>query len=123
MDYWHLLSVAGGIESLGMGLLGLLTQMMALKLVGLEFDPGAPHALSEVGATFGGLFIAMSVVALATAEPLAYAAVGAGWLGAGVAQFLSIFYDRIFTGQNWASAILESGLGLVLLAWPIALLA
>lgn len=114
----YIISSVAAVASLGMGFLGLLAPFKAIKLAGLQPDPAAPHAVSEVRATFGGLFIAMSLLALVTAEPLAYATVGAAWFGAGAARFVSIAFDRIPTPQNFGAAMFESGLGLAILLWP-----
>lgn len=107
---------AAGAISWGMGVLGIVAPRKALKLVGLQLDPAAPEALSEVRATFGGLFLAMSLLAIVSGDTMAFAAAGAAWLGAGVIRVVSILADGIATGKNWGAALFESGLGLGMLA-------
>jgi len=115
MTGFDIAALCAAIVSASMGVLGILAPRRALKLVGLQLDPEARHAISEVRATFGGLFLAMSVAAIVLDAPLAYAAVGAGWLGAGVVRLGSIILERIATPQNFGATLFESGLGALLL--------
>ncbi len=84
-----------------------------LSLVGLKRDPDKPHSLSEVRATYGGLFL-MPHAGVAAA--LGYApgvgglmalALSLCWAGAGVARVFSIFRDKADTPFNIRAAVLE----------------
>ena len=56
----ELLSVIGAGASLALGLLGFVAPHAALRLVGLQLVPGLAYSISEVRATYGGIFIGMS---------------------------------------------------------------
>lgn len=115
MEIVSLVSVSAAIVSACMGLLGLLAPQKALSLIGLRTDDRAPHGLSEVRATYGGLFFAMSLLAIATGEPFVYSTVGTAWLGASAGRVLSIVADGVRTKHNFAGVGFEGGLGLLLL--------
>ena len=67
-------SMIAALFSLGLALLGLFSPARAMKLVGLVPHPNAPYAVSEVRATYGGVFFGVTAFALAIGEPIAYLA-------------------------------------------------
>lgn len=103
--------------SLALGLLGFIAPDVAMKLVGLNMDPSLPHSISEVRATYGGIFMGMSLYALLSHEPHAFLALAAAWLMAGFARILSAVIDRAPTSANFAGIVVELSIG-GLIAWP-----
>lgn len=83
------------------------------EMVGLRRDPDKPHSLSEVRATYGGLFL---VSHGGTAAALGYApdigasmslALALAWAGAGVARGWSMAKDDADTPFNIQATIFE----------------
>ncbi len=52
----HLLATLALLASLGLGLLGALAPDRARRLVGLAYDPARVEGVSEIRATYGGVF-------------------------------------------------------------------
>lgn len=113
----ELLSVIGAGASLALGLLGFVAPHAALRLVGLQLVPGLAHSISEVRATYGGIFIGMSLYALVVQEPHAFLAVAAAWIMAAVARILSALLENAITPANIGGIVVELAIG-TLIAWP-----
>lgn len=113
----ELLSTIGAGASLALGLLGLVNPHAALRLVGLQLVPGLAHSISEVRATYGGIFVGMSLYALLSQEPHAFLAVAAAWIMAGVARILSALFENAITPANIGGIVVELAIG-TLIAWP-----
>jgi hypothetical protein len=113
----ELLSVIGAGASLALGLLGFVNPQAALRLVGLQLVPGLAHSISEVRATYGGIFIGMSLYALLSQEPHAFLAVAAAWIMAALARILSALVDNAITPANIGGIVVELAIG-SLIAWP-----
>lgn len=111
------LSFGAALFSLGLGLMGLLAPARALDLVGLQLAPGLTHSVSEVRATYGGVFIGASLYPLITGEPQAFLTLSAAWLCAGLARLASVFIDKAATRFNLASIAFEFAVG-GLAGWP-----
>ena len=63
-----LLAVIACLIGAGLGLVALLRPLRVLKMVGLSLTEGVGHSLSEVRATYGGLFfVSHAGVAMALA--------------------------------------------------------
>lgn len=95
--------------------------------VGLRPDPDKPHSLSEVRATYGGLFLASHG---GTAAALGYApsmgavmalALALAWGGAGIARGWSMARDDADTDFNLRATIFEllMGVALALPFWSL----
>jgi len=108
---------AAALFSLGLGLLGLFMPARALRLVGLQQVPGLAHSISEVRATYGGVFVGASLYPLVTGAPQAFLTLACCWLFAGLARLASVVVDRAATRFNFVSIAFELGIG-VLLALP-----
>ena len=113
----ELLSTIGAGASLALGLLGLVAPHAALRLVGLQMVPGLAHAISEVRATYGGIFVGMSLYALLSQEPHAFLAVAAAWIMASVARIISALLENAITPANIGGIVVELAIG-TLIAWP-----
>src|SRR5262245_14880639 len=109
----QILHHVGALVTLLMGGLGLVRPDAAARLVGLEAR--ARIGASELRATYGGLFTALGAFALLTRDEVAFALVGAGWLGAAAARVA----DAMLLGADrrvWRAALFEACVALLLLA-------
>ena len=113
----ELTALIAAFASLALGLLSIVYPQAGLRLVGLQLVPGLAHSISEVRATYGGIFIGMSLYALVTQEPHAFLALASAWLMAGFARILSAVIDRAPTPANFAGIVVELAIG-GLIAWP-----
>jgi hypothetical protein len=114
LEFSHVLHLLGALVTLGMGVFGLLRPRAAARLVGLE--PTGRLGLSELRATYGGIFAALGAFAIATRDEVAFALVGAAWLGAAAARI----GDALLAGDRsrpvWRAALFEAALALLLLS-------
>jgi hypothetical protein len=104
-------SFAAAFFSLALGLFGLIRPEGALDLIGLQKVPNLPHSISEVRATYGGVFIGVSLYPLVTGEPQAFLTLALGWALAGVCRLCSALFDGAFTRFNLTSIAFEFGVG------------
>ena len=112
------LSLSGLLIGLGLGAMGLLAPRRALRFVGLKED--AAEGLGEVRATYGGVFIALELVAAALLlgrdDSAGMVVAGAAWLGAALGRVVSLVVDGRRTPKNAAAVLFEAGIGLLHLA-------
>jgi Domain of unknown function (DUF4345) len=106
-------NLIGAGLTIGLGIIGLLKPMTIGPLVGIM--PTEPRGLSEIRATYGGLFIGLGGLALYAQDVKIYAAVGCGWIGAAIARICSIVVDRQMSKMNIGGIVLEGGIALLLL--------
>jgi hypothetical protein len=114
LELAHVFHLIGALITAGLGGLGLLRPRTAARLVGLE--PNGRLGLSELRATYGGLFFALGAFALATRDEVAFALVGAAWLGAAGARVGDAFLVRGAGRPVWRAALLEAAVATLLLA-------
>jgi len=117
MDVLTLASYAAALFSLGLGLFGLIKPEGALNLIGLQTVPGVAHSISEVRATYGGVFTGVSLYPLVTGEQHAFLTLALGWILAGFCRLCSALIDGAFTRFNLTSIAFELGVG-ALIALP-----
>jgi hypothetical protein len=116
-ETFTILSYIAALFSLGLGLFGLVRPHGALDLIGLQTVPGLAHSISEVRATYGGVFTGVSLYPLVTGEPHAFLTLALGWMLAGVCRLCSAFFDGAMTRFNLTSIAFEFGIG-ALIALP-----
>ena len=104
MEFSHVLHLLGALVTLGMG--GLL--------IGLE--PRGRLGLSELRATYGGLFAVLGAFALVTRDEVAFTLVGAAWLGAAAARVGDALLAKDTDRRVWRAALFEAGVAVLLLA-------
>ncbi|NWO07533.1 MAG: DUF4345 family protein [Alteromonadaceae bacterium] len=104
----------GAFLTLALGTLGLVAPQKIAGLVGIV--PNGKLGLSEVRATYGGIFIGLGAGCLFFQESEVYVAVGLAWLFAAAVRTASIFLDRAFSIKNAGGIIVEAGIGLLLVA-------
>ena len=105
---------AGALVTFALGVLGLVRPLAAAKLVGIE--PVGTLGVSEVRATYGGLFAALGLCALVAQSPVVFTVVGLGWAGTAAGRLVSVFADRSFSPKNLGGLAMEAGLAALLLA-------
>ena len=110
-DALTILSYLGALFSLGLALLGIFSPSSAMRLVGLVPHEKAPHAVSEVRATYGGVFFGVTAFALATGAPMAFLALASCWICAMLARVFSMLVDGVRNRHNWISIAVEGGIG------------
>lgn len=108
------LPLLGAFFTLALGTLGLVAPRKIAGLVGIA--PEGTLGLSEVRATYGGIFIGLGIACLLFQQSEVYVAVGLAWLIAAAARAASIFLDRAFSAKNAGGLIVEAGIGLLLVA-------
>lgn len=117
------LSILATFVSLGLGLYGLFFPKSVLKLVGLALDPGRPEGISELRATYGGVFTGLSLIALLTIvlfdNPFIVLGLGCAWLGAGFARVASCLIDGVPMRANMLGIVVEFTLAAFLIMPPL----
>lgn len=101
------LSTLASLFSLGLGIYGLVSPQGALRLIGLQTVPRLGHSISEVRATYGGVFIGASLYPLISGAPHAFLTLAACWIMAGLCRLASIVIDRAATRFNITSVVVE----------------
>lgn len=109
----HYLPIIGAVVTLILGVFGLLAPRKAAALVGVT--PLNRVGISEIRATYGGLFIGLGVTTLLLANKSVYSVAAACWLGAALARIISIFADNSHDKKNWGGVFLETSIGTLLL--------
>jgi hypothetical protein len=100
-----------------LGLFGLINPHGALKLIGLQTVPTLKHSISEVRATYGGVFTGVSLYPLVSGVPEAFLTLALGWVLAGVCRAASALFDNAADRFNLTSIAFEFGIG-ALIALP-----
>lgn len=108
------LAYIGGVLTLAMGLLGLFAPGMVARLVSIT--PVGRLGVSEIRATYGGLFLAIGVTVLLAGDTTLFALAGAAWVGAAAGRSISWWYDRSREPRNLLGLGVELLLGYLLLA-------
>lgn len=110
----ELIPLIGAVCTMALGVAGLVAPQSVGRLIGIA--PGGKLGLSEIRATYGGLFIGLGAACLWLQQPEVYGAVGLAWLLAAVSRTASMLLDRSVSGQNAGGVIVEAGIGVALLA-------
>lgn len=116
-----LLGDLGAIFCAVMGLLGIFFPTLAARLVSIK--PLGGIGMSEVRATYGGLFLAMGLTCLVLQSQHAFLVAGASWIGAGAIRIPSIWCDRVDRTKGLQAVAFELFLGTLLLCGSIQLAA
>ena len=109
-----ILSNIGAVITTFLGCLGLFAPTRAATLTSIS--PVGPNGVSEIRATYGGLFAAMGGACLATQLPVFFAAAGIAWLGAAAGRVWSILIDRNVDPKNLGAVAMEAAIGGLLLS-------
>lgn len=103
----------GAAISIAAGLLGLVCPHPVSRVIGIHI-PGR-LGLSEVRATYGGLFIGAGLAVLLIGSRDAALVLGAAWAGAFLARAVSFVIDASRTKENIAGLIIEAAIAVLLL--------
>jgi len=103
----------GALVTLGLGVFGLFWPLSVARLVGIS--PEGERGISEIRATFGGLFLALGLFAAIAQNSDVFRAIGVGWLGVSAARSFSYVRDNSRSGANLGAIVIEVVLGLSLL--------
>jgi hypothetical protein len=106
-------NTVGALITFGLGVFGLFWPASAAKMVGVV--PDGERGISEIRATYGGLFLAIGLFALIAQTSDVFRCVGVGWLGAGAARAYSYVRDGSQSGANLGAIAMELGVGLSML--------
>jgi uncharacterized membrane protein len=109
----------GGVLTLALGLAGLFAPGLVARF--LSITPVGRLGVSEIRATWGGLFLAMGVTVLLARDTTLFALVGVAWVGAAAGRSISWWYDRSREQRNLLAIGVELVLGYLLLAPIIAI--
>jgi len=110
------LNTLGALITLGLGVFGLFWPHSAAELVGLK--PDGERGISEIRATYGGIFLSIGIFAIVAQSPDVFRVVGVGWIGAAAARSFSYVRDNSRSGSNLVSIVVEAAVGLtMLLPW------
>ncbi len=102
----------GGLVTVGLGALGLLWPMKVANMVSIQ--PDGLRGLSEIRATYGGVFLAVGLYALMSQDSDIFRALGFGWFGAAAARVFSIVHDESGSGTNYGAVVMEAVVGMLL---------
>ena len=94
------------------GALGLVWPRQVGKVIGIA--PRGPLGISEIRATYGGLFIGAGAAVLVIGSADAALVLGTAWLGACAARAVSLVVDRNVSKENLAGCAIELAVGLLL---------
>jgi len=106
--------VAGAVITFGLGMLGLLNPLAAARFTSLE--PKGKVGLSEIRATYGGLFAALGLAALLMPGSASHQVVGFAWAGAAIGRSGSVIVDRSLSPKNFGGILMEAGIAALFLA-------
>lgn len=109
----------GGVLTLAMGLLGLFAPGVVARLVSIT--PVGRLGVSEIRATYGGLFLAIGVTVLLARDTTLFALAGVAWVGTAAGRGISWWYDRSREPRNLLAFGVELVAGHLLLAPVIAI--
>ena len=114
MDASQIAANVGAAITLGLGGLGFFAPARAAAVTSLS--PIGPDGVSEIRATYGGLFAALGLFCLVSQSDLIFTVVGVGWVGIALGRAGSVLIDRNFRPRNFGAIAFELVIGLLLLA-------
>ena len=88
----------GAVATVLLGCLGLFAPSRAASFTNIS--PLGANGVSEIRATYGGLFAAMGLWCLISQEPAVFIAAGVAWAGATLGRVWSILVDQNFDSKN-----------------------
>lgn len=113
MNWNEVFHILGATITAAMGMMGLVSPTTASKVTGLS--PSGKLGLSEIRATYGGLFLAMGLWALISRDQDVFITVGLAWGGAAAGRIVSVVLDRSFLPKNLGGIVFEAAIAWLLL--------
>ena len=114
MDWSVIAANLGAVATTGLGGLGLFAPARAAAFTSMS--PIGATGVSEIRATYGGLFAALGIACLLSQASPMFLAAGIAWVGAAGGRVWSVAIDRNVLPKNLSAIAFELGLGLLLLA-------
>lgn len=108
----------GALITLGFGFMGLFLPGSVARFVSLS--PLGSMGVSEIRATYGGLFAAAAGAVLFAQDRLLFALLGTAWVGAAAGRLFSWWWDRNRRARNVGAIAFELAVGYLLLMPVIA---
>ncbi len=103
----------GAIVTTGLGVMALVRPAAAAGFTSMQ--PVGALGVSEIRATYGGLFAAIGLACLLTQSPHSFTMVGVAWLGAALGSVLALALDRSDAGRVVAAIVFEAAVAALLL--------
>jgi hypothetical protein len=103
----------GALVTAGLGVMGLVRPHAAASFTSLR--PAGTVGVSEIRATYGGLFLALGAFALLSGSSVVYRTLGIAWAGAAAGRIVSVVADGSRSGKNLGGILFEGALALFLL--------
>jgi len=103
------INTVGSIVTLALGVFGLFLPASAARLVGLE--PDGERGISEIRATYGGVFLALGIFATIAQTSDVFRVLGVAWIGAGAARSFSYVHDNSRSPANLGAIVVELAVG------------
>jgi hypothetical protein len=121
MEFGILAANLGALITTVLGCGGLLVPQRVATFVSIK--PIGENGVSEIRATYGGLFLALGLVCLAMQSVSFFTVAGVAWLGAAFGRLFSVLYDKNNDARNFGGLCLEGTVGILLLvpAWKYTL--
>lgn len=113
MDLPVSVNTFGALVTFGLGVFGLFWPWGVASFVGII--PEGERGVSEIRATYGGLFVALGLVAMIAQSPDIFRALGVAWIGVAAARSFSVVRDNSRSGANLGAVVMEATIGLLLL--------
>lgn len=111
-------NTVGSLATLGLGVFGLFWPRAAAKMVGIV--PEGERGISEVRATYGGLFLALGLYATVWQSNEVFRGLGLAWMGAAAARTFSFVKDDSRSGANVGGIVMEAAIGAsMLIPWGL----
>ncbi|HEB90027.1 MAG TPA: DUF4345 domain-containing protein [Deltaproteobacteria bacterium] len=114
MDASLVLANLGALITTALGGLGLFLPDRAAAFTSMS--PVGTNGVSEIRATYGGLFASMGIACLLSQWDPMFLTVGIAWLGAGLGRVWSVVVDRNLDGKNLGGIAMELAIAALLLA-------
>lgn len=108
----------GAIATLLLGMFGLIAPRRAAAFTSIA--PLGANGLSELRATYGGLFVALGAWCLLSQSVVVFTVLGVAWSGAALGRLVSVIIDGNRDQRNLGGLLMELVLGLLMLTQHIA---
>ena len=103
-----MLATIGAVITLGLGIMGLTRPAAAAAFTGIA--PQGVLGVSEIRATYGGLFAAMGAAALLAPSSAAFTVRACAWAGAAAGRVVSVVVDGSRSPRNLGAVVFEAAI-------------
>ena len=112
MDALHPAMLGGAITFM-LGVLGCVAPKRVEKLV--HISAVGKTGLSEIRATYGGVFLGLGAGILYFNDPKIYVVAAAAWFCAATMRLLSVIFERSRASDNIGAVLFEAAVGTLLI--------